>query len=318
MNLFSTNRQLIAVVVFSLTFVSLPTLLFPKDEFITFRSSRDIKLDEPSGTAILEGDVFVKQESTGSTLVSDKLFIQRDKQSKKPIQAKAQGNVHMVLNNRDDTTQKVRTFTITCKFAEVDRTSNKAILSGLVTIKSHDFELTADTVFYDLQKESGIISEVPGKQVRFKTYKNTVPIGAHGENQISAPGVIDGASDEIRVNRSLRKTTLQGKVVIFDHSEQARFTANRADVFFDQNEKLDRIIAYQNVRITQPKRRSAADRAVFDYKTETVVLTGKASVQEIDQLEINSATITMHMNEDKGIITGNQNIPLKGKVRIPQ
>lgn len=310
-------RRQMVIVLLGLTLMVVPQYLFSKDEFLTFRSTKDVLLDELRGTAILEGNVFVKQESTGSTLVTDKLFIQRDSLTKKPILAKAQGNVHMVIHSFNKSNSKVRTIDVVCKYAEVDRTENKALLNGLVTIKSHDFELTADSVFYDIEKEFGIVTEIPGKQVQFKAYKNSLPVDGQTKAQKQVLKIIEGTSNEIRMDRPLRKTTLQGKVVIIDHSEQARFTAQRADIFFDHNEQLDRVVAYQNVQITQPKRKSSADRAAFDYKNDTIVLTGNASVKDVDQLEINSSTITMHMDQNKRVIGGDSHIPLKGKAKIP-
>ncbi len=287
-----------------------------QEEFIKVKSNKTIKIDKVKGTAILEGEVQVIQESTQSSLKSDQLVIQRDSITNKTILVKAKGNVRGLYNDINNTTGTMRTIEISCNSAEMDRVLDKAVIKGLVVIKSYDFEMTADMVLYDFKQEVGTITEIPGKQVLLKLTKNASSDKNQANESEFIPQIIEGAADEFRIIRSLRKITLQGKIKFFDHSEQARFSGQRADVYFDQFEKLNRIIAYQDVTISQPKRVSKADRAVFDYQTNAIILTGNASVQELNQMELNSPNITMHMDENKGIISGNNKAPVKAKVKI--
>lgn len=315
-----------------------------EEDFVHVNATKVVKIDKKAGTAYLEENVKVVQESTKSTLTSDFLYFKRNNETSKLIHGKAEGNVKGLYNKFDLLKQLVRRVNLSCDFAELDRTINKAVLKGKVHIKSHDFELTADVVNYDLEKESGIITELPGKQVKIKVIKNATIDGykarkkpekdkttAKKTNQdeknsdavdlikdqlVVGPEIVDGAADEIRVNRILRKVTLQGKVTVIDHAEQATFKSKKADAYFDVNDELERIIAYGDVVITQPKRIASSDRADFDYNTETVTLTGNAAVQEIGQLQMESSTIKMHMDEDKGIISGAKQVPVKAKIKI--
>lgn len=292
------------------------TLWAQEDDYVSVSATKNILVNKKQGTALLEENVKVVQESTQSTLTSDHLFIKRDPDTKKVSYAKAEGNVHAIMNKLNDIGVRIRTVDLVCRFAEFDKPKNKAIIKGDVVVESHDFKLVADRVFYDLKTETGTITERPGKQVLMTFIKNATPPNAPQPDVMIAPEIVDGAADEIRFNKPLRKVTFQGQVNFFDHAEQARFTANKADAYFDIDDDLERIVAYENVVITQPKRESRSDRAVFNYNTEIIVLTGNASVKELNQMEMRSSTITMYMNEDKGIISGGEEVPVKAKIKV--
>ncbi len=288
-----------------------------QDDFVTIKSNETIRIDKAKGNAILKGEVVIVQESTKSLLKSELVEIKRDNASRKIKLIKATGEVEGTFNEFDPETNDVRTVFLFCKTAELDRDLNRAVLSGGVRIQSHDFELTADSIDYDLILEFGTITEIPGKQVKIILIKDPdatkIPSEKIGE---AVSQVIEGLADEFRVNRSSKKITLQGKINIHDKTENAEFSGNRADLFFDQDEKLQRIVAYQNVVISQPKRTSKADRAVFDYRSNSITLTGNASVKEKNQMEMNAPRITLHMDEDKGFISGDNNTPVKSKIKI--
>ena len=287
-----------------------------QDEFITIKSNETIQIDKAKGNAILKGGVEVVQESTKSFLKSELVEIKRDNASRKIVLIKAKGKVQGTFNQINPETKVVRTVFLICKAAELDRNLNRATLRGGVKVTSHDFELTADSVDYDLRQELGTMTEIPGKQVKFILKKNTNSKTNAPESANVTPEVIEGFADELRVNRSAKKMTLQGKIKIHDKSEEAEFSGNRADIYLDDNEKLQRIVAYQNVVISQPNRLSQADRAVFDYRSDSITLTGNASVKEKNQMEMNAPRITLHMDEDMGFISGGDKTPVKGKVNI--
>lgn len=297
-------------------FFSSGSVASASDDFISIKSSKTVRLNNELGTALLLGDVLVVHRSTGSTLNADELFIKRDKETAKPIKGKAKGKVHAVLHKQDEYGTIIRTTDVRCKRAEFDKIIEESLLSGLVVVKSHDFLIKADRVFYDMKRERGRITEIPGKQVEMTFYKNAVHDQSADAFQMPEIGKVDGVADEVRFDKIQRKIILQGKVRFIDHLEQTSFVAEKADVYFDRFDELERINAFENVVISQPKRISKADQAVFDYVDETVDLIGNASVKEPDEMELTSSKITLFMNEEKGFVKGKPDVPLKTKVWV--
>ncbi len=288
------------------------------DDFISARSNKTARLNKELGTAVLIGDVRITHKSTASTLEADRVFLKRDKETSKLVQGKAEGKVYAVMNKLDETDKLTRTMYVRCKNAEFDKTIEEALLSGLVTVKSHDFIIKADRIFYDTKHEKGRITEIPGKQVEMTFFKNAVHDQTADSYELPEIGRVNGFANEVRFDKTQRKITLQGRVRFIDHMEQTSFVAEKADVYFDQADELERINAFEDVVISQPKRTSKADQAVFDYVTETINLIGNASVKEPDEMEIISSKISMYMNEEKGFVKGKPDVPLKTKVWVDE
>ncbi len=289
--------------------------LFAKD-FISVSSSKSAILNKSKGTALLRGNVKIVHKTSGSTLVTDELFLMREKESGDLSYAKAKGNVLMDLNSLDDSGVLERKTNVVCRQALYDKLKSLAELRGKVEITSHDYKINADIVFYDLEKEIGRITETPGKQVRMVFYKNRLHTdGKEDESQVRS-GMIDGQATEIRLNKKLNKLIFQGKVRFYDHDEKALFVSKKADLFFDKKDQLEKIIAYGNVKLSQPKRSSTSDRADLDYITEIVTLTGNARLKEVDQLEVFSSVIKLHMDENKGVVESGEHVPIKMKTKL--
>lgn len=147
-------------------------------------------------------------------------------------------------------------------------------------------------------------------------YKKPSPNQLKADTENPERQKITGVADEILVDRVGRKAVLQGKVVVDDHSDQSRFKADRAELFFDEVEEIKTIIADGNFSMNQPKRISRANRAVFEYQTDEVTLIGNAYVKEENNMEISSARIKMYMKVDRGIISGVDDVPVKMKIEL--
>jgi lipopolysaccharide transport protein LptA len=350
----SQTRYLFYLTLAAVMSAAVAIAVIASEDFISVTSSKTVRLDKEEGTALLLGDVHVIHKTTGSTLNADKVFLRRDKKTTKPIQGKAEGKVHAVIHKVDDQGILRRTIDVRCREGEFDKIIEEALLSGQVIVKSHDFIIKADRVFYDLKREQGRITEIPGKQVEMTFFKNAVhsdimdlpaavqsdkpAVSETVQSSTSTPpetaqsstttlpegvqaneiGKAEGFADEVRLDKILRKITLQGKVRFIDYVEETAFTAEKADIFLDQSDDVERIYAYEKVVISQPNRVSKADQAVFDYVTETINLIGNANVKEPDQMEISSSKISLYMKEEKGFIKGKPNIPLKTKVWVDE
>lgn len=300
--------------------------LFAKDT-VTVISKKTAVFDKAKGTAIWRDNVSVVRKSTGSTLITDKLSIERDATSDRLVWAEAAGNVKGVYF-RNSTTEKGRLpeidpnqeqephTVVNCDLAIFNRKITLAELSGSVDIQSKDFELQAEKIRYNYQLEQGKITAKKGEQVQFVFYKKNTPEEQQFATASSARQRISGMADIIIVNRPSRKIVLQGKVYIIDHSDQSQFQAERSELFFDELEEIEVIIANGKFSMKQPGRVSHSDRAVFEYQKEEVTLIGNAYVKEEDKVEVTSARIKMNFKVTQGIIKGVDDIPVKMEIEI--
>ncbi len=284
------------------------------EDFVTVTSDDTVEIDKVKGTALLKGNVVITKRSDGSTLKTDKLFLLRDANTEKLMRAEADGNVDFKFNDIQED-QSVNTTRVTCNMAIFEREESLAEFKGSVRVESEDYWLEGDKLRYDYDKEKGKITEIPGKQVKMMFYKKQAKDNGKTDD-VKPRQEISGKATVVSADRQLRKAILQGKVEIIDRSDLSTFKANRADVFFDINEEVEEIIANGNFSLTQPKRKSSADRAVFNYQTEIITLIGNALVKEEGQMEIKSSKIRMYMKVNKGIIQGEDNVPIQMKIPL--
>ncbi len=312
---------------FSLLSILLMAGSIQAKDFVTIASDKTAVVDKVKGTAVWRKNVHVVRKSTGSNLTTDRLSIERDIVSKRIIWAEAIGNVKAVYfrsptdlisgkPNANAIQGKNSHTTISCDLATFSRKTSIAVLSGTVNVQSRDFNLQAEKITYNYVVENGKVTARPGEQVRFVFYKksnlNTLKQAVlRPESQR-----ISGVADEILVDRSSLKSVLQGNVYAIDHSDQSQFRAARTELFFDENEEIETIIASGNFSMHQPDRVSKADRALFEYESEEVTLIGNAYVRENNNMEVSSARIKMYMKVNKGIISGVDDIPVKMKIEI--
>ncbi len=281
-------------------------------------SSDSAILDKKQGTVRLIGSVSIVQKTTGSTLKADEIFLRRNRLSGKLVYAKATKFVEALLIQKKTATQSlgIRKTKVFCNEAVFDKDKSTAYLEGNVLVVSYDMRMTAEKLRYDLKEENGVITNLPGKKVVFLFSKERKPSQGFLTEKPDQQGLVEGKASEIRFSESLNKLVLQGNVTLYDHDEEASFASEKADLFFNQKDELEMIIAYGNVKLTQPKRSSISDRVDFDYIKEIVTLTGNATLKEVDQLEISSSIIRMHMDEDKGMVESGQSTPVRMKTKI--
>lgn len=318
-HVFNSGRATIIPVLVCLMLFPVPVTTARTRDTVTITSDKTAVVDKTKGTAVWQKNVRVIRTSTGSNLRSDRLSIKRDLKGKRINHAEALGNVKAVFHRQSETGStplQVSKSIVTCDRATFDRDSSLAELSGNVHVQTPDFELQADRLRYNIQTERGKITASPGQQVRILFYKKQGPSEPETNASRSETQKITGLADEILVDRPAHKSVLQGKVLIIDHSDQSEFKADRAELFFDDLEEIETIVASGRFSMKQPKRLSKAERAVFEYATEEVTLIGDAYVKEDDNMEVSSARIKMYMKVNRGIISGFDDVPVKMKIEI--
>jgi lipopolysaccharide export system protein LptA len=295
-------------------------LAVPAKDTIVVTSNKIVEIDQRTGTMILQDAVRAERKSTGSSLSSQYLQIVRDTTTDVLIRVLAEGEV--VIVNREQTAIGVSSASnraqfegpvfVWCDHASFNRATSLAELKGSVRIESEPFTLDAESVRYHTDSGLGRILPPPDGQVRFVVRKGSV----ESTSMPSERTDIVGLADEILINRSARKITLQGNAHIIDIAEQSEFRSQRADIFITMDEQVDRIIATERFSMNQPGRFSKADQAVFEYQEEEVILIGNAYVKEESQIEITSNRIHMHMKADKGVIRGAGDIPVRMEIPL--
>ncbi len=323
--IYSSVRNSFQLICGTLTILTLMTGLALARDIVTISSEKTAVIDRGKGTAVWQKNVHVLRKSTGSTLITDQLSIERDRGSGRVARVEADGHVKATYfrnpvdagekptGKQTDSPRKPHSI-ITCQQLTFNRNSKLVQLNGAVNIQSKEYDLQAETVRYDYQAERGRITAKKGDQVRFG-FNKTEQADNPDRDQLESNRV-SGVADEIRVDRPALKAVLQGNVMIVDHSDHSEFKAERAELFFDKHEEIESIIANGNFTMIQPGRSSKSDRAVFEYDKEEVTLIGNAFVKEKDDLEVSSARIKMFMKVNKGIITGVDDVPVKMNINI--
>ena len=106
-------------------------------------------------------------------------------------------------------------------------------------------------------------------------------------------------------------------------------TTDRLKIFFDElkkqvNEnnntkvKIKEIIAIGNVRILSNELTARADRAIYDRKTRTLVLSGKSTEVNRKDQKIQGEQITIFIDTERVEVTGNSVNRVKGVFNLPE
>jgi len=311
-----------------LTLILCPACFADAQDIVTISSDKTAVVDKSKGTAIWERNVQVIRQKDASSLLSDRLTVVRNAATGRIMMAEAEGNVRGAYYQSEelppqadataDTGRKSLHTRFVCNTLTFNRKSALGILKGNVQIWSKEFEITAEHVQYQYLREKGTITAKENEQVGFVFYGKHDPqtIAADREKQ-KIVRQVTGVADEIRFDRSVGKAVLQGKVHVTDHVDQSQFRSDRAELFFNDLEEIETVVADGNFSMNQPRRFSRADRAMLEYGSEEVTLMGNAYVKDdSNNLEINSARIKMYMKVDKGIISGVDDVPVKMKIEI--
>ncbi len=134
------------------------------------------------------------------------------------------------------------------------------------------------------------------------------------------------AADELVGDESAKSAEFIGNVKVI--RGEYTLTTDRLKVFFDAIEKpvgekngpranIREIVAEGHVRVLSDELTANANRATYDRKTRTLVLTGENTEVYRDGSKISGNQITIFLDTEKVIVSGNSENRVQGVFKIP-
>ena len=254
--------------------------------------------DKKNGDFIVERQVKVTDAQKGVAVTCQYLEVQLNPKNQEILKVKAHGRVQVTRN------QEYAYF----DRGEYQRNLSLIIAEGHLVVGTDQMKLEGHRGTYDVLSKKGVLFPLPNHQVHFLFHKKNP----------KKPGQlipVTGVADEITIFEDLDKLILQGHVQVDDETEPSHIKAGRLVAWFGEDKKLESMIASGGFRMTQPGRSSSASRAIFVYESQLIVLTGKATVRQVLQGEVQGERIEMHMDAKKGLVKGHSKKALK--IEIP-
>lgn len=280
------------------------------EESVEILADRHGIFDETKGTITFEKNVSARMLSTGAVLYSDRLEVFVDPISRKPMKARAEGQVRL-LDKKGE---------VHCDLALFKRNGTTVELLGNVKLRTPQLELDGARVHYDYETGWGRITALPQRQVTFAFDRGKSDAGKNrkvgGEKKSEPIHWTSGRATRIFVYRKSKKALLQGDVAFKDVRRHSELSADRVELFFAPDDDIEEAVASGRFSLVQNKRHSKADSAVFDYKTEIVTLRGNALIEEPGRGVVSSPTIKMHMKESKGQLQSDGRRPIRTLITI--
>ncbi len=145
-------------------------------------------------------------------------------------------------------------------------------------------------------------------------------------NEAEPPPPVSIAADELVGDENAKSAEFIGNVKVI-RGEYTLLT-DRLKVLFDAIEKpaagkshprtnIREIVAEGHVRILSDEFTANADRAIYNRKTRTLVLTGENTEVNRDGSRINGKQITIFIDTEKVIVSGNSENRVQGVFNIP-
>lgn len=297
------------VFIFILILLHAQSVLKAKDSIEILADKHGI-FDETKGMVTFEKNVSARMLSTGAVLYSDRLEIYIDPISRKPNKAKAEGHVKLLEKNGE----------VSCDLAIFKKSSTSVELLGKVKVRTPQARLDGDRFHYNYETEQGRITALPKNQVTFtfnRRKTDTLMVtNLLSKSDLESSYLTIGRANEIFVYRKSKKSLLQGNVAVKDVHLHSELFAERVELFFTPYDEIEEIIANSRFLLVQNKRRSKADSAVFNYRTEIVTLKGNALVEEPGEGIVASSTIKMHIKESKGQLQSDGKQPIRTLITI--
>jgi len=258
----------------------------------TIRGDRMI-LTQSNQNMILEGHVKALKHRTQSRLRAERLELKRDENSEELSWGRAEGEVLLIESNR----------LLLTEYATFDDEVKIAQLQGKVFITTGELFMKGHKLDYNYEEERG---RLVGKNIPVELILHKKDPDEQGRRL-----PIQGWADEILIDRGGLKITLQGQVRLEDLGDNSEMLANRVEIFFNEAEELQELIAVGNFSLKQPKRNSKAGRAHLDYNTKIITLTEDAYVRQAQEAAIKGDRIQMHMDSKKGILKAGRHRPVR-------
>lgn len=279
-----------------LAFLLWPALVWAQDKAVLTAIKAEVFKEQ--GRVVLIGQVRGRQPEREMTLKADRLEMLRQKGSDDLTHLDVKGNV--VLTQRDATAE--------FDHGTYEKGIGLATIEGSVILTDPKTRIEGHRAIYDLNRQSAKVLAQPDERVFFRLLKS-----AQDDPNRLVP--VEGRAKEILLFEVSRKAVLQQQVEVHDQEEDAHLTAGRVVIFLDENQELEEMTASGGFTMKQPGRDSKSDRAVLDYKKRLVTLLGNAEVFQLDEGRVEGERIEMHMDPEKGLVSGQRRQPLR--IEIP-
>ncbi|MCG2660288.1 MAG: hypothetical protein L6437_08595, partial [Kiritimatiellae bacterium] len=110
-----------------------------------------------------------------------------------------------------------------------------------------------------------------------------------------------------------RKAVFEGNVVVTDR--EIKILSDRLEVFFTEDNKVDRIEAEGHVTIIRNDLRATGDKASYDMKEGKMQLTGNPCIQR-DQDTLTGETVTLWRNSRRILCEPNARLVIASEQEI--
>ena len=157
----------------------------------------------------------------------------------------------------------------------------------------------------------------------------TSPVHALNDESVEAAPKMPVAvsAEELIGDESSKSAEFIGNVKVV--RGEYTLTTDRLKIFFDELKKeanenndakvtIKEIIADGNVRILSDELTARADRAIYDRKTRTLVLSGKSTEVNRKAQRIKGEQITIFIDTERVEVTGNSENRVKGVFNLPE
>ncbi len=107
-------------------------------------------------------------------------------------------------------------------------------------------------------------------------WAQTSPLASEANENKKTKPPTTVTSESLRLDMSKRHGIFSGDVKV--EGSDFTMTARELEVFFDDDSKVERLIAIGDVKIVQPNRETTSNRADYDVRTNKILLTGSPKI----------------------------------------
>ncbi|MBI4082796.1 MAG: hypothetical protein HY423_09315 [Candidatus Lambdaproteobacteria bacterium] len=283
---------------------------------VCLQAERTGGIDLKSGVAFMEGNVtgFLKtQELTFQSQVLRAYRNERDEW------------VRLVLDREVKLDQPGRTAAAEHGILEQET----ILLMGNVKLTEHGAQADAQEVLILRDRQRTELKGSPQQQVRMRFVAPPEPRAAQPDTKPPAPGpaqksgepptdTLLARANEVVLEQKTLQAQLTGAVYVERVEREWRLNARTVNLRFTEERKLAGFRAEGGVRIDQPGRMATADLAFSQNDNRTILLVGRAKLQQQGQFDLSSDRIEIYSEADKGVVqTQDRQKPMRLSLNLP-
>jgi lipopolysaccharide export system protein LptA len=211
---------------------------------------------------------------------------------------------------------------VTARTMNVHGTSAVALYTGNARLWQDANIVEAQSIEFDRDHRSVVAL---GSAASETVSTVLVQTGRSEERTSGKPTVIAITSTRLTYADNERKAHFEGDVVA--KGEDFTVTARKIDAFLEARGradqslsgagKLDKIVAYEQVVVTQPDRRATGDLLTYTASDDKFVLTGgPPSIFDAEHGKITGVSLTFFRRDDRVLVEGNNSSPTVTQTRV--